>query len=266
MKTTTLVMAAVLAAMMAGAAFAGSLEAPAAPDNPASAMYTIESIYQRLTTGAAGTKRVGTFAEPASGPGSTGHTFDDVMSKAPAVDNVNGAKPENVEKGKTFWGLRSDGTWGLQTGTKIVVCNGTLSSGGRWCDQNNGTVMDISTGLVWVKSARCFGGGNWDGAISWFGDLKSGTCGLTDGSVAGDWRLPTINELRILTTGTEQLRYNSPGPFTYLSASRHWSSTSYFYVGSPNFVMVDVMTMEDGTSLQTDSSAGIYALGVRSQK
>jgi len=117
MKTVTSVIAVVLAVMMAGAAFAGSLEAPAVPDDPASAMFTLESIYQRLATGAPGVKRVGPFAEPAASS-TERHTLNDVMSKAPAVDNVNGAKPADVTAGKTFWGLRSDGTWGLQVGTR----------------------------------------------------------------------------------------------------------------------------------------------------
>ncbi len=80
MKTRTWVIAVVLAVMMAGAAFAGSLEAPAAPEDPASAMFTLESVYQRLANGAPGVKRVGPFAEPGAAPGATTHTLNDVMS------------------------------------------------------------------------------------------------------------------------------------------------------------------------------------------
>ncbi len=40
-------------------AHAGDLDSPAAPGSPASAMYTLEDIYNRLDSGAAGAKRSG---------------------------------------------------------------------------------------------------------------------------------------------------------------------------------------------------------------
>ena len=38
------------------------------------------------------------------------------------------------------------------------TCEGTVSAGGRWCDQGDGTVKDMTTGLVWLKKA------DWGGA------------------------------------------------------------------------------------------------------
>ena len=239
MKTVTSVMAVVLAVMMAGAAFAGSLEAPAAPDDPASAMYTLESIYQRLATGAAGAKRVGPFAEPDSAPSPTGHTLGDVMSKAPAVDNVKGVTPAEVPIGKTFWGLTS-GAWGLQTGTMGGVvsnftCNGALSPKNRWCDQGDGTVMDMLNGLVWLKDANCkanlaginkTGTLNWSDAEKWVSGLKSGVCGLTDGSVEGKWREPTKDELTALKNGIDAVLSSSPALFSNVQADFYWSATT----------------------------------------
>ena len=90
---------------------------PAAPTSPGSAMYTIEDIYNRLNDGTAGSKRTGAFTEPSSGPtAGTGHTLDEVMGKAPSVDDTDGADVADVLSGKTFWGLTS-GAWGLQTGS-----------------------------------------------------------------------------------------------------------------------------------------------------
>ena len=100
-----------------GTARAGSLEPPAPPADPGSAMYTGDDIYNRLTTGAAGAKRSGPFAEPTAPPGPTGHTTDEIMAVMPAPDNTNGATVAEVLSGRTFWGLRTDGTWGVQTGT-----------------------------------------------------------------------------------------------------------------------------------------------------
>jgi len=107
-------------------AFAGSLDAPGgSPTAPGvGAMFTSEDIYNRLKTGAPGTKRVGPFAEPAAGPGSSVHTLNDIMGLAPAVDSTNGAKSSEVLKGRTFWGLNGD-AWGLQTGT--LECSATAT-------------------------------------------------------------------------------------------------------------------------------------------
>ncbi|MCK4790866.1 MAG: DUF1566 domain-containing protein [Desulfobacteraceae bacterium] len=96
--------------------FAGSLDDTGSPMDPSSAMFTLEDIYNRLGTGAAGTKRPGAFVEPSSGPASTGHTLDEVMGQAPTVDDTDGTVPAEVVSGKTFWGLTT-GNWGLKTGT-----------------------------------------------------------------------------------------------------------------------------------------------------
>jgi hypothetical protein len=94
----------------------GTTDSPGPPDDPASASYTLEDLYNRLTTGAAGSQT--TFTEPSSGPGTgTMHTLNEIMAEAPTQDNTNGVRPEEVLQGRTFWGLRTDGTWGLQTGT-----------------------------------------------------------------------------------------------------------------------------------------------------
>ncbi len=92
---------------------AGPLDPPTALGSTNS--YTIGDICNRLDTGAAGTQIP--FTEPTAAPGSTGCMFNDVMSKAPVADNTNGALINEVLLGNTFWGLRTDGTWGLQTGT-----------------------------------------------------------------------------------------------------------------------------------------------------
>lgn len=66
----------------------------------------------------------------------------------------------------------------------------------RFTDNNNGTVTDNLTGLIWLKNANCFGRiSPWSNALSAANTLASGSCGLTDGSVAGHWRLPNRNEL-----------------------------------------------------------------------
>ena len=95
---------------------AGDLEPPAGPDDAASAMYTHEDLYNRLDTGATGTKRTGGFTEPSSAPGPTGYTTDEIMEKMPQQDNTEGAEPSDVVAGKTFFGINTS-QWGTTAGT-----------------------------------------------------------------------------------------------------------------------------------------------------
>jgi len=117
-----------------------------------------------------------------------------------------------------------------------ITCDGTLSPLGRWCDQGNGTVKDMTTGLVWLKDA---GWGDikkwadcttWDDAHTRAGTLYDGMAGepfgLSDGSVEGDWRLPTKSELVGITTGTEYIRSSQMYKFDNVQSYHYWSSTS----------------------------------------
>jgi len=101
----------------------------------------------------------------------------------------------------------------------------------RFTDNSDGTVTDNLTGLIWLKNAGCFGGSfgtNWANALSDCNSLASGSCGLTDGSTAGDWRLPNFNELRSLVdTCQSDPALPSDHPFTNVDSGFHWSSTTY---------------------------------------
>ena len=82
----------------------------------------------------------------------------------------------------------------------------------RFTDNLNGTVTDNLTGLIWLQDALCTalnpppanpslslqGGRDWASAITAANSLMSGQCGLRDGSVAGNWRLPNVNEMESL--------------------------------------------------------------------
>ncbi|MBC2693715.1 MAG: hypothetical protein HF982_00210, partial [Desulfobacteraceae bacterium] len=54
------------ALFLPGPVGAGDLDPLVGPDDPGSAMYTIEGIYNYLDTGVAGAKRTGEFVEPTS--------------------------------------------------------------------------------------------------------------------------------------------------------------------------------------------------------
>jgi hypothetical protein len=97
----------------------------------------------------------------------------------------------------------------------------------RFTDSGDGTATDNLTGLIWLKRADCFPLGGWNDALSQANGLASGTCGLTDGSVAGDWRLPNVRELMSL------IEYGRPfpalptgHPFTGVQNDYYWASTT----------------------------------------
>jgi hypothetical protein len=112
-----------------------------------------------------------------------------------------------------------------------------LLSTDRFTDNQDGTVTDSVTGLVWLKNAGCIHPSLWADALEEVNALASGACGLTDGSAAGQWRLPNVNELESLVDVSTSHPALSPGhPFTNVSPAIYWSSTSYFggQAGSPS--------------------------------
>jgi hypothetical protein len=66
------------------------------------------------------------------------------------------------------------------------------NTGNRFVDCGDGTIKDTVTNLYWLKNANCFGARNWADANKEAAQLAHGQCGLTDGSLPGDWRLPTL--------------------------------------------------------------------------
>lgn len=107
----------------------------------------------------------------------------------------------------------------------------------RFTDNGNGTATDNLTGLIWLKDANCTdsAGGisrtggllNWPSALAWCNNLAHGTCGLSDNSAAGDWRLPNINELKSLVDHSRHDPDLPAGhPFRNALSVWYWSSTS----------------------------------------
>jgi hypothetical protein len=98
----------------------------------------------------------------------------------------------------------------------------------RFTDNGNGTVRDNLTGLIWLKQVNCFGFQTWQNALNAANGLAHGNCGLADGSVAGDWRLPNIKELQSLIDFGQVDPALPPGhPFSDVLFTGVWSSTTY---------------------------------------
>jgi hypothetical protein len=129
-----------------------------------------------------------------------------------------------------------------QTTSYAAGDDGDLQKGVTWpsprfTDNGDGTVTDNLTGLIWLKNANSFGGKTWADALNACNTLADDGTNLTDGSVAGDWRLPNVKELQSLihfgfcypalpdTAGTGQ--WSEGNPFTNVPSLFYWSSTTY---------------------------------------
>ncbi|MEI6126350.1 MAG: DUF1566 domain-containing protein [Pseudomonadota bacterium] len=118
---------------------------------------------------------------------------------------------------------------------KILFClltmfflQGTSYGAFNFVDNNNGTVTDARSGLIWLKNANFYGATDSYTARNYScSNLASGMAGLTDGSVAGQWRIPGLGELQGLgidSTGT----WTMPGePFINVSGGWYWSSSNW---------------------------------------
>ena len=133
-------------------------------------------------------------------------------------------------------------------------------SAARWSDNGDGTVTDGLTGLVWLRDANCFARLNWPEALSAANGLATGSCGLSDGSSAGDWRLPNINELRSLFDPGLSAPYLPAGhPFTGVQSYHYWSGTTF--VDLPNLAWL--VYLVNGSAGVSPKVSGFYVWPVR---
>lgn len=103
----------------------------------------------------------------------------------------------------------------------------------RFLDNGDGTVADCRTGLIWLKNANCYGLQDWYVAMSSAAGLNDGECGLSDGSIEGDWRLPTKLELQGIGTDPPRTWYSAApngwrmptSPFVSVQSIFYWSSS-----------------------------------------
>ena len=159
-----------------------------------------------------------------------------------------------------MWPVRGRTSRVAQTGQKQcfgpfgqpLPCGGTgqdgeLRSGAPWpavrfLDNEDGTVTDQLTGLLWLQNADAFGRMPWQAALDACSGLASGDKGLDDDSKSGDWRLPNLNELRSLIDYSEKApALPKPHPFSNVRSSLYWSSTTVASApGFARFVFVGV--------------------------
>jgi len=109
---------------------------------------------------------------------------------------------------------------------------------------DNGTVT--VSGLVILKNASCLGNMTWGSAKNTVANLSASTapaqCNLTDGSTAGQWRLPSTGEIYTIYYNKSQLSNVQP---TY-----YW--TSYVSVLAGYYGVLDLSHGQDGSHPQSN--------------
>lgn len=217
----------------------GSLDAPAAPANPDSAMYTLNDIYNVLNTGTPVPKRTGAFVEPAGEPtNGTMRTLDEIM--ALAINRPGGTTLATVPK--------TGQTTSLATGDDGDLERGVAWPVPRFTDHANGTATDNLTGLMWATDGSLVYG-TWANCLSTINSLNagSGIYGHTD------WRMPNAKELFSLMS-TEQAGLAAGHPFYNTGLwNSFWTSTTV--VGNPgNAFAIAIYRGDLGTAAKTDAS------------
>jgi hypothetical protein len=149
----------------------------------------------------------------------------------------------------------------------------------------DGTVTDCRTGMIWLKNANCTdpsggidpneSGGqglSWYDAMKWAAGLHDGLCGLSDGSSAGDWRLPTITEWMamvayakknwtkpVLSNGAGTGQWTEGDIFNNVQSSLYLSSTMDVY----NSILAWAVSMWGGSVGFTHKLVNTYVWPVR---
>jgi uncharacterized protein (TIGR02145 family) len=99
----------------------------------------------------------------------------------------------------------------------------------RYVDNLDGTMTDCRSNLIWLTNAGCTGAGylNWWEAMIWMQGLQDGICGLTDGSLPGDWRLPTRTEWMAMIISATKQGFTNPA-FTNAAGTAQWTNSQTY--------------------------------------
>jgi hypothetical protein len=129
----------------------------------------------------------------------------------------------------------------------------------RFVDNGDGTVTDNLTGLIWMKDTGSIGTSTWGNAVQSCSMLADGYYGLSDGSYAGDWRLPNARELYSLVD-LGHFNHALPDGNLFVNVmSNYWSSTTY----AGNLGSAVYLNSMNGFMSFANKSSNVYVLCVR---
>ncbi|CAN7554945.1 Lcl domain-containing protein [Duganella sp. LjRoot269] len=183
---------------------------------------------------------------------------------ATSGSNVTGGNFDAYDGSNRLLNLAASGQQtSYAAGDDGALKNGLAWPTGRFVDLQNGSVSDKLTGLVWTRNAACFSARNWLDALAAVKQMANGMCGLSDGSKAGDWRLPNVIELESLVDISRSNPALAGGhPFLNV-AGPYWSSTTYRGVTEEAWVI----DFKDGryvndllNNLKATSPNGVWAV------
>ena len=151
-----------------------------------------------MRSGRGGKKRLGTFDLTLGAVGIQGIQGDQGDQGDQGIQGIQGIQGD--QGGQGIQGVKGDmgdqGDTGLLEQAKLDSIQARLChltdadpDTDRYIDCGDGTVFDVVTGLFWLQQADCLGRSDFDTANGRAATLAAPACGLTDGSVAGDWRL-----------------------------------------------------------------------------
>ena len=135
-----------------------------------------------------------------------------------------------------IWVTNAGGGTGPKLKTETISAGGTLKYHARavrssttpttitnFTDNNDGTITDNVTGLMWQKSPATTTY-TWEQALAFAENLTASTY--------ADWRLPNIKELVSLNNETTNAPSINTTFFPTVASTRYWSSTTQFAPGS----------------------------------
>ena len=197
-RSIAVMLTAVVGLFTSGRAWAGTTNEPASPTNPASAMWTLNDLYNVLNTRTTNVAlRSGGFAEPTGGPtNNTMRTLDEIMS----LVNSRAAVPKT---GQTTWYRSATEDGGTQLGVAWPNPRFTVVGAPGTAETNQ--IKDNLTGLIWARDANLASNTAWsvNGTCTWFQafDVITNSAGPVNGANYGgtnDWRLPNLREMQSL--------------------------------------------------------------------
>lgn len=143
----------------------------------------------------------------------------------------------------------------------------------KWCyptrftDMGDGTIKDNTTGRFWLKDASAIRYMNWADAKQAVFELCSGNHGLTDGSTAGQWGLPSKADWEAFvdknytdpalcnTLGTAQ--WTQGDAFTNVSGS-YWSDQPHPRPGDGDYVWAINMSSGELYDMNTNGFRKVW--------
>ena len=166
--------------------------------------------------------------EPSGDPAPTMHSLEDIYTLVENINDMVDPAPCGPCDPAGAGVEKTGQTVSYATGDDGDLEKGVAWPDPRFTDNGDETVTDNLTGLIWLQNADCFGLRTWSTALIDCDGLADGACGLTDGSSAGDWRLPNVNELKsLIDFGEQNPALPSGHPFTGVQSIYYWSSTTF---------------------------------------